>query len=131
MNRTITMLIFLLAVTGLVLAGSAFAQTSGSAQPATTTSDAGPGATDPGHPRVNQVNHRETAQQRRIANGIKDGQLKPAQVATLEKNDAKIENQEKRDMAKHNGHLTKAEHEKLNKELNQNSREIHKDRTQK
>jgi hypothetical protein len=130
MKRKITNSLFLLAVAGLLLAGSAFAQTS--PPPATpATAGAGPGVDDAGHPRVNQVNSREERQQQRIGNGIKDGQMKPAQVATVEKHDAKIENQEKRDMAKHNGHLTKAEQRKLNGELNKNSKEIRKDRTQK
>ena len=138
MERKIRVLVFLLAVAGLLLAGSAFAQTSGSAPPAnpsaqapTNTSGAGPGVTDPGHPRVNQLNRRQERQQQRIANGIKSGQLKPAQVETLEKHEKRIEAQEKHDMAAHNGHLTKGEQRKINKELNQNSRDIHKDRTQK
>lgn len=133
MKRKITNPLFLLTVAGLLFVGSAIAQTSPPAPPASTptTSGAGPGVDDPAHPRVNQVNGREERQQQRIGNGIKDGQLKPAQVETLEKHDRRIEAQEKTDMAHHNGHLTKYEQRKLNKELNQNSKDIHKDRTQK
>ena len=52
MNNTFTKSLLTLAVGGLMLAGSASAQTS-------TTSGAGPGVVDPGHPRVNEVNKRE------------------------------------------------------------------------
>jgi len=136
MVRKITNSLLLLAVAGLLFTGSAFAQTSDPSQtpqPTTTNPSAGggPGVHDPGHPRVNGVNNREERQQQRIANGIKSGQLTPGQVQTLEKHDARIERQEKADMAKNNGHLTKAEKQKLNHELNQNSRDIHKDRTNK
>jgi hypothetical protein len=49
-----------------MFAGCAIAQTS------TSTSGAGPGVVDPGHARVHQVNGRETNQQNRIANGVKN-----------------------------------------------------------
>jgi hypothetical protein len=70
-----------------MFSGSAIAQT-------TTTSGAGPGVVDPGHRRVKQVNGRETKQPDRIANGVKNGRMQTRQ---------------KKDMAAHNGHLTKAE----------------------
>jgi hypothetical protein len=66
-----------LAVGGLLFAGSAIAQTTTS----TTTSGAGPGLVDPGHPRVNQVNRREGKQQQRIAKGISNGSLNPKEAA--------------------------------------------------
>src|SRR5277367_6151895 len=84
----------------------------------TTTSGAGPGVDDPGHPRVNQVNGREENQQQRIANGVKNGSLSPAETANLEKREASVQRQEQRDMAKHNGHLTKAEQDRLNARQN-------------
>jgi len=124
MKNKITNSLLVLAVGGLLLTGSALAQTS--TDPA--TSGAGPGVVDPGHPRVNEVNSRETNQQDRIANGIQDGQLTPGQAAHLEKNEQKIDNQEKRDMAKNGGHLTKQEQRRLNQRLNQQSRQIYKDK---
>jgi hypothetical protein len=42
-----------------------------------TCPGASPGQVDPGHPRVNEVNARETNQQNRIANGVKNGTLTP------------------------------------------------------
>jgi hypothetical protein len=74
---------------------------------------------------VNEVNAREQNQQNRIANGVKSGELTPKETQKLEKQQQHIDNQEKKDMAKHNGHLTKAEQAKLNKEQNKASKNIY------
>lgn len=113
-----------LAVGGLLFAGSAIAQTATS----TTTSGAGPGVVDPGHPRVNQVNRREGKQQQRIANGISKGSLNPKEAAHLEKREAAVEKREQADMAKHNGHLTKAEQRGINRQQNRISHSITRDK---
>jgi len=110
-----------LAVGGLMFTGSAIAQT-------TTTSGAGPGVVDPGHPRVNQVNGRETNQQNRIANGVKDGSLSPKQTSNLENREANVQSREKKDMVAHNGHLTKAEQNGINRQQNRISKSIYKDK---
>jgi hypothetical protein len=117
----ITQLLAVLAVGGLMFVGSAAAQQ-------TNTSGAGPGVDDPNHPRVNQVNQREQNQQDRIANGMKDGQLTPGQAANLEKGQQRLENNEKKDMAADNGHLTKQDQKQLNKEANRQSQKIYKDK---
>lgn len=115
MLNKITNSLLVLAVGSLISVGAAAAQ-------------AGPGQGDPGHPRVNEVNTREQNQQNRIANGMKNGTMSPGQAAHIERQEQHIENQEKRDMAAHNGHLTKAEQNKLNREQNRTSREIYKDK---
>lgn len=120
MNK-ITNSLLVLAVGSLMFAGSASAQT-------TTSSTAGPGAVDPGHPRVNQVNRRQTRQQKRIANGVANGSLTPKETANLERREASVQRQEQRDMAKHNGHLTKAEQRHLNRRENRISRSIYRDK---
>jgi len=120
MKNKVSNSLLALAVGGFMLAGSAAAQT--------TTSGAGPGVDDPGHPRVNEVNNREANQQNRIANGIKDRQLNANQAAHLENNEARIQNQEQKDMAEHNGHLTKGEQRQLNREQNRQSKQIYKDK---
>jgi hypothetical protein len=122
MINTIAKLLSILAVGGLILVGAAAAQTQ------SNTSGAGPGVDDPGHPRVNEVNQREQNQQDRIANGLKNGTMTPGQAAHVEKQEQHIENQEKRDMARNNGHLTKAEQKQLNKEQNKTSKEIYRDK---
>jgi hypothetical protein len=120
MNNKASKTLIILAVGGLMTIGSAAAQTA--------TSGAGPGVVDPGHPRVNQVNRREANQQKRIANGINNGSLNPKEASHLEKREASIQNQEQRDMAKHNGHLTKAEQRQLNHRENRTSRAIYRDK---
>lgn len=122
MNNKFTNSLLVLAVGGLMIAGSAAAQTS------TNTSGAGPGVVDPGHPRVNQVNRREGRQQQRIGNGIKSGKLNAQQASHLEKREASVQNREKRDMAAHNGHLTKAEQKGINRQQNRISKSIYKDK---
>jgi hypothetical protein len=121
MNNTFTKSLLVLAVGGLMIAGSASAQTS-------TTSGAGPGVVDPGHPRVNEVNQREENQQQRIGNGVKNGALNAQQASNLEKREASVQNREKKDMAEHNGHLTKAEQKGINRQQNRISKSIYKDK---
>ena len=120
MTNKITQSLLVLAVGGLIVVGSAAAQTN--------TSGAGAGQVDPGHPRVNQVNRRETNQQNRIANGVKNGQLTPGQTARLEHGEQRLQNNEKRDMAANNGHLTKQDQRHLNREANHMSKRIYKDK---
>lgn len=117
MKRALFYTIATLALGGL-LAVPGFAQNP-------NTQGAGPGKDDPNHPRVNQVNTREQNQQNRIANGMKSGAVTPKEGAKLEKQQQHINNQEKKDMAKDNGHLTKANQAQLNKEQNKASKNIY------
>jgi hypothetical protein len=126
MKNILTISLLVLAVGGLILTGSAVAQTS-----TTTTSNtagAGPGKVDPGHPRVNQVNRREENQQQRIGNGVKNGKLTAQQTSNLEKRENNVQNREKKDMAAHNGHLTKPEQNGINRQQNRISKSIAKDK---
>jgi len=122
MNK-ITYSLAVLAVGGLMVTGSAAAQSTTS-----NTSGAGPGVVDPGHPRVNEVNAREANQQRRIGNGVANGTLTSKQATHLEKRETAVQNREQADMAKHNGHLTKAEQAGINRQQNRISRSIHRDK---
>jgi hypothetical protein len=106
---------------GGLLVGSAVAQNP-------NTSGAGPGVYDPSHPRVNQVNGREQNQQNRIANGVKSGQLTPRETASLEGKENRLVQNQKRDMAKDGGHLTKQDQAKLNREANHVSKKIYQDK---
>jgi|SRR5579872_3813457 len=119
--KNITNSLLVLAAAGLMVTGSAVAQTS-------TTSGAGPGVVDPGHPRVNEVNRREQNQQNRIANGVKNDKLSAQQTSNLEKREASVQKREQNDMAKHNGHLTKAEQRGINRQQNRISKSIYKDK---
>ena len=119
MKNKISNSLLVIAVGGMMLVGAAAAQ---------QNSGAGPGVVDPGHPRVNQVNRREERQQQRIANGVKNGTLTPRQTAHLENREARLQNREKADMAKHNGRLTKQEQRNLNRRENRISRSIARDK---
>jgi len=97
------------------------------AQRLATTQEAGAGITDPGHPRVNEVNGRETNQQNRIAQGVSSGTITPQEQAQLRRSGNRIQKQEGNDLAKHDGHLTAGEKAHLNREENRRSRQINKD----
>lgn len=120
MKRTFTHSLLILAASTLMIVGSAAAQT--------TASGAGPDKVDPGHPRVNQVNARETAQQDRIANGVKSGQLTPGETRRLERGEQRLQRNEKRDMKADNGHLTKQDQRQLNHEANNMSKRVYADK---
>ena len=124
MKSKLTHALAVLAVGGLILAGSASAQTATSSN----TSGAGPGVVDPGHPRVNQVNHREANQQKRIGAGVQNGTLTSKQATHLEQRETNLQNREKADMAAHNGHLTKSEQAGLNRQENRISKSIYRDK---
>lgn len=102
--------------------------TSGAAMAQTSTMPPATDPTVPGHPRVNEIDQRLENQQKRIDNGVKDGQLSAKQVAHDEAVDSKVAGQLSTDEAKHNGHITKAEQARMNKELNHNSKRIHHQR---
>jgi CRISPR/Cas system-associated endoribonuclease Cas2 len=121
MTNKITKSLLVLAASGLMFVGAAAAQQD-------NTSGAGAGKVDPGHPRLNQVNKREQNQQNRIANGVKTGQLTPGETRRLERGEQRLQNNEKKDMAKDNGHLTKKDQRHLNREANHMSKRIYKDK---
>jgi hypothetical protein len=112
----------------LLLAAASLFAISAAAQTSTNTSGAGPGVVDPGHPRVNEVNRREQNQQNRIANGLQNGTLNSKQATNLEKRETAVQNREQKDMAAHNGHLTKAEQKGINRQQNRISKSIYKDK---
>jgi Skp family chaperone for outer membrane proteins len=82
--------------------------------------------TVPDHPRVNEVNQRLDNQQARINQGLAKGTMTGKQAAHDETHDANIAKRESADEAKHNGHLTKGEQNRLNRSENRNSRRIYK-----
>ena len=123
MTNKLTQSLLILAAGGLMFVGSASAQAQNS-----NTAGAGPGRVDPGHPRVNQINRRETNQQRRIANGVRSGQLTAGETRRLERGEKRLQRNEKRDMAKDKGHLTKQDQRQLNREANRMSARIAKDK---
>lgn len=83
-------------------------------------------ATDPGHPRVNEVNRRLNNEQRRINNGVASGRLNPQQAGRLERGEQRIQQRESRDMAANGGRLTGRETANLNRAENRESGRINR-----
>jgi hypothetical protein len=77
-------------------------------------------------PTKSEVARREENQQDRIANGIKTGELTPAEVARLEKREARLREQIKDDRAADGGKLTPAERVQINRELDRLSTAIYR-----
>jgi hypothetical protein len=72
--------------------------------------------------REAQVEGRAHRQQKRIAQGVKSGQLTPKETVNLEKREAKLNKDITR--AEADGKITKKEQVKLNKEEDKNSKKI-------
>ncbi len=80
------------------------------------------------HPRRAEVNGRLKNQDKRIHDGVEDGQLDKKQAAQLHKEDRRIRREERRMAAKDGGHITKGEQAKLNRQENRVSRQIYNER---
>lgn len=75
-----------------------------------------------------EINARKENQQDRIAQGVKSGQLTAGETARLESREAHINRQEARMKADNGGRLTAADRAKINREQNQTSRAIYRDK---
>ena len=74
-------------------------------------------------PRRHNINKRETRQQHRIAQGIRDGSLTPKETAQLERQEARINALEAK--ARKSDGLSPAERTELNRLLNLESHRIY------
>jgi hypothetical protein len=74
----------------------------------------------------NKVGQRRENQQARIAQGVKSGQLTPAETAKLEKQQKTIHKQVVADRKANGGTLTASEKKQINREQNQASRNIYR-----
>src|SRR5262245_25418727 len=79
--------------------------------------------------RTRRVDRREQNQQKRVADGLKDGSITSGEAAKIERDEQKIQRDEAK--AKADGVVTPRERARLNRELNHTSREIHRDRRNK
>jgi hypothetical protein len=100
----------------------ALSSTIGFAQAAPATMPA------PAHRHAVTINQRREHQQKRIAQGIKTGQIGARKAVRLERTEAKIGRQEHRMRAANGGRLTRANRVKLNRKLNHTSRAIYRAR---
>ena len=80
-------------------------------------------AQDP--PKEGKIKERKENQQKRIAQGVKSGQLTPKETARLEHNEAKINKEVRQDRKANGGNLTNKEKAKVNRQQNRVSKEIY------
>lgn len=98
------------------------------AQQAASTTTTTPATTvAPVKKRPMNIEARQRRQQRRIAQGVRSGQLTPAETAKLEKREAGIERREQR-MRASGGKFTKGERKAIQKQLNNESKQIYKEK---
>ena len=71
------------------------------------------------------IKQRKINQQRRIANGVKTGQLTPKETAHIEHREAHINRETRRMKAANGGTLTPAEKAKITRQQNRTSRAIY------
>lgn len=74
------------------------------------------------------INQRKENQQDRIAQGVKSGQLTPGETSKIEHQEAGINKEERGMRAQDNGHLTKSDKTLINKQQNQESKRIYRDK---
>lgn len=77
------------------------------------------------HPRRAEVNQRLNNQDRRIDHKVKDGNMSRQRSYNLHREAHQIRREERRMASKHNGHITKHEWNRLNRQENHVSRRIH------
>lgn len=75
-----------------------------------------------------KVGQRQENQQDRIAQGIQSGKLNAGQTAKLESREAGLDQEVRADREYDNGHLTGAERKQANKQENELSRSIYRDK---
>jgi hypothetical protein len=74
------------------------------------------------------INQRKVAQQDRIAQGVRSGQLTAGETSRLEHQEAGINREERGMRAQDNGHLTRSDRQTLHQQQNQESRRIYRDK---
>ena len=83
---------------------------------------------DATHPRVEQVKDRQEKQADRVEAGEKSGELDKHEAKKLDKKEKEIQDEKKKDREKHDGHITKEEQEKLNRQQDKLGKKIYEDK---
>ncbi len=119
-----------LPVVVLMVSGAALAQDQSGSQSSgqSQTSPAPAAQPAPEQKPDPSIAQRKENQQDRIANGVKSGQLTAGETANLEKKEAAINGETKADRAANGGKLTAPEKAKINKQQNNLSKQIYKDK---
>ena len=74
------------------------------------------------------INQRKADQQPRIGQGVQSGQLTAGETSHLEHQESAINHEERNMRAQDNGHLTRADRKDIQKQQNQESRRIYRDK---
>jgi hypothetical protein len=74
------------------------------------------------------IAQRKADQQRRIAQGVGSGQLTPGETSHLERQERGINREERGMREQDNGHLTRQDRQTLDRQQNQESRRIYRDK---
>ena len=69
-----------------------------------------------------KIKDRKQNQQKRIANGVKSGELTPHETARIENNESKINKEVRQDRKANGGNLTNKEKAKVNRQQNKVSK---------
>ncbi len=72
-----------------------------------------------------KIKDRKQNQQKRIAQGVKSGQLTPHETAHIENNESKINKEVRQDRKANGGNLTNNEKAQVNRQQNRVSKEIY------
>ena len=72
-----------------------------------------------------KIQQRKENQQKRIAQGVKSGQLTPHETARIENNESKINKEVRQDRKANGGNLTNKEKAQVNRQQNRVSKEIY------
>lgn len=76
----------------------------------------------------NEINQRRENQQDRIAQGVRSGQLTAGETSRLESREARLNHEVRADRYAHDGHLTAPERRQVNRQQNQLSRSIYREK---
>jgi len=76
--------------------------------------------------RAGEIERRKKRQQNRIAKGVENGKLSPAEASRLEHQEDSINKEEQAMKQANGGHLSRAERREINHQQNKASRHIYK-----
>ena len=96
-------------------------------QPVSTVPVAPAQTPTPGRNAYN-INQRKNAQQQRIGNGVKSGQMPAGETSRVEHQERGINREERGMRAQDNGHLTSQDRKTIHHQQNQESRRIYRDK---
>jgi hypothetical protein len=115
---------YVLPAAALLVGSVTHAQTPPPPPPASAPAASGPAIPSP----APTIQERKENQQDRIANGVKSGQLTAGETANLEKKEAAINAETRKDRAVNGGKLTPVEKQQVNRQQNRVSNQIYKDK---